>query len=502
MKTRLTVWCLLGLILAGGSVRAEELFDFDVLQFRAKALAFQPYQPQKSRVPDWLRKLDYDQYRDIRFDAQQAWWRAEALPFQLQFFHPGGSFNLPVMMNEVVDHVARPIAFSTRFFDYEKSRPGRVPSDLGFAGFKVLHELNQAGKWDEMISFLGASYFRALGQGHHYGLSARGLAVNTLEPGGEEFPVFEEFWVERPRPGGRSITVYALLNGPSVTGAYRFVITPGETTLMRVRAALYCRTNPAELGLAPLTSMFAHGENTNWSRTDFRPEVHDSDGLLVETGAGEWIWRPLLNPRAVRVATFMDKAPRGFGLLQRDRQFDHYDDLEAYYHQRPSLWVEPVGQWGAGSVHLIELPTSDEFSDNIVAYWVPAQLPPAGEAIEFEYNLHWLSAPGRRLPNGYVTSTRVAEVPGRPELRRFVVEFTGNYLSGQPADPEIEAVVTVGAGAQLMHVPVAQKNRFTGAWRTVFEIKPGTAGGAVELRCFLRKGPHVLTETWSYLWNP
>lgn len=503
MKPRLPILCAVALALAAAAGRAEELFDFEVLRFRAKALAAQPYHETKTSVPDWLRKLSYDEYRDIRFDERLSWWRAEELPFQLQFFHPGANFTRPVQLSEVVNKVAHPIGFSPRFYDYGKVKRGwRVPADLGFAGFKVLHQLNQPGKWDEVLSFLGASYFRALGRDQRYGLSARGLAVDTGESGGEEFPSFEEFWIERPLIGGASLTIYALLDGPSVAGAYRFVLTPGADTVMRVRAAIYCRRNPKVIGLAPLTSMFAHSEVTGWSRDDFRPEVHDSDGLLLETGAGEWLWRPLDNPKAMRMVSFSDQAPRGFGLMQRDREFEHYDDLEAYYHQRPSAWVEPVGNWGPGSVRLMELPTSGEFGDNIVAFWTPAQLPPAGEPVEFEYNLHWLSDPGARPPAGYVTSTRIAAVAGRPELRRFVIEFAGAYLNAQPEDPGIEAVLTLGDGARQTGRTVVQKNRFTGGWRVVFELKADSANAAVNLRCFLRKGQHVLTETWSYLWNP
>jgi glucans biosynthesis protein len=230
--------------------------------------------------------------------------------------------------------------------------------------------------------------------------------------------------------------------------------------------------------------------------------VHDSDGLLVQNGRGEWLWRPLTNPRGVRVVAFQDENPKGFGLLQRDREFEHYGDLEAYYHMRPSLWVEPVGNWGAGSVRLVEIPTSNEFGDNIVAFWVPAQLPAVGEPIDFEYKLHWMSDAGPRPPIGRVISTRVAGVPGRPELRRFVIEFTGSYLSAQPADPLIESIVAVTGGAKLEQEAVVVKNRFNGAWRVAFEIRPDGSGAPVELRCFLRKGQHVLTETWSYLWNP
>jgi len=325
--------------------------------------------------------------------------------------------------------------------------------------------------------------------------------VNTAEPGGEEFPVFEEFWIERPAADAKSITVYALMESPSLAGAYRFVITPGVETVMQVRAAVYCRKNPRVFGVAPLTSMFAHGENTGWSQHDFRPEVHDSDGLLIESGDGEWLWRPLVNPQVVRISSFAEKTPRGFGLLQRDRQFEHYDDLEAYYHSRPSVWVDPIGNWGPGAVRLVELPTADETNDNIVACWVPATLPPPGEPIVFEYNLHWMTQAGRRPPAGYVSSTRLADVFKHPELKRFVVEFTGAYLTAATDDPEIEAVVTVGTGARQSGRPVVQKNHFSGAWRVAFEFQPSPSGPPVELRCFLRKGPHVLTETWSYLWN-
>jgi glucans biosynthesis protein len=480
---------------------AENGFDFEVLQFRAKTMAGQEYRAKPSRVPAWLMQYDYDQYREIRFDPLRAWWRKENLPFQLQFFHPGGLYSRTVQIHELQGKEAELIGFSPRFFNYGHNRIKSIPADMGFAGFRIHYALNNPNYLDELAVFLGASYFRALGKEQHYGLSARGLAVNTAEPDGEEFPNFEEFWIEQPTALSPAITVYALMDSPSVTGAYRFVITPGAETVMRVRAAVYCRKNPKVFGIAPLTSMFTHGENTGWAKNDFRPEVHDSDGLLVETGAGEWIWRPLGNPPAPRIASFADKAPRGFGLLQRDREFDHYDDLEAYYHQRPSAWVEPVGNWGPGSVRLVELPTPDEMRDNIVAFWVPESLPPVGEPIVFEYNLHWLTDPGRRPPAGFVLSTRTADIVGRPELKRFVVEFTGAYLKLEGDDPEIEAVISVGAGARQEGRAVVQKNHFSGAWRVVFEIRPDPAGAPVELRCFLRKGPHVLTETWSYLWN-
>jgi glucans biosynthesis protein len=503
MKRLLIFSLLLACGVAAMAREAAAAFDFEVLQFRAKTLAAQPYKEPKRHVPEWLLKLNYDQHRDIRFDPMRAWWRDAKLPFQLQFFHPGWLFDKPVQIHELTPKGESTIEFSPRLFDYGHNRlDGHIPSDMGFAGFRIHYALNRPDYLDELAVFLGASYFRALGQGMHYGLSARGLAINTAEPGGEEFPSFDEFWVERPAIAARSLTVYALLNSPSVAGAYRFIITPGPATTIEVKAAVYCRKNPAVLGLAPLTSMFAHGENSGWSQSDYRPEVHDSDGLLMETGAGEWIWRPLVNPRNVRISSFQDSAPHGFGLLQRDREFEHYDDLEAWYQARPSVWIEPVGNWGEGAVRLVELPTADETNDNIVAFWVPAHLPPPGEAITFEYRMRWMLDPGPRPPAGYVSSTRLASVLGHPEQRRFVLEFDGRYLDGEPSDREIKAVVTVGGNAKLLAEPVVQKNNFTGAWRVAFVIKPDGSGRPVELRAFLKKGNFALTETWSYLWNP
>lgn len=480
---------------------AEPAIDFEALQFRAKLIAAQPFKEKPSRVPASLREFNYDDYRMIQFDPALAWWSNERRPFELQFFHPGGLYNRTVELNELVGAESKRIEYSPRMFRYRGKKPWSVPADIGFAGFRIEHALNQPDKLDEVAVFLGASYFRALARAQHYGLSARGLALNTGDPAGEEFPVFEEFWIERPAADAKSVTVYALMDSPSVTGAYQFVITPGVETVIRVRMVVYCRKNPRVFGVAPLTSMFAHGENSGWSQADYRPEVHDSDGLLLATGTGEWIWRPLTNPGTVRVTTFADGAPRGFGLLQRDRQFEHFDDLEACYQMRPSVWVEPLGHWGPGSVRLVELPTADEINDNIAAFWMPAQLPPPGEPIAFEYNLHWMTDPGPRPPAGFVASTRLANVMGRRELKRFVVEFTGGDLTAAPDDPEIEAVVTVGAGARQEGAAVVQRNRFANTWRVVFELKPDPSAPPVELRCFLRKGQHVLTETWSYLWN-
>jgi glucans biosynthesis protein len=499
MKPSFTICALLALTVAPLLQAAETKFDFDAVRARAKALAEKPYAQAPSRVPDWLKKLTYDEHRLIRFEPGHTWWRKDKLPFELQFFHPGFVQTSTVQISEIVGGKAQLIPFDRNLFIYERLKTQEIAPTMGFAGFKILYPLNRAG--DELGAFQGASYFRLLCQNAIYGLSARGLALNTAEPGGEEFPVFTEFWIERPTKNAKEITVYALLDSPSVAGAYRFAITPGAETVSHIKAALYFRKAVKTVGLAPLTSMFWHGESTNEPTNDFRPEVHDSDGLMVNTGSGEWMFRPLTNPREVRVAAFSDTNPRGFGLVQRDRNFENYQDLEAAYHARPSAWVEPVGSWGKGSVRLVEIPTPDETNDNIVAFWVPEKLPAIGEPVELEYKLHW-HLEKILPPEGRVIATRHGRTKTHePELERFFVDFAGPYLNKQDAEAKIESVVTVGAGAKLEH-SIVQKNPYNQTWRAAFAIRPDGSGKPVELRCYLKKSPDVLTETWTYLWQP
>jgi periplasmic glucans biosynthesis protein len=493
-----------GLVWSGAfGASADARFDFESLRARAKALAAAPHEAPQSVVPEWLRRLSYDELRLIEFGGQNSLWLPEKLPFQVQFLHPGFLLDRVVHLWEVHGGNATAIPFRREHFHYRSVKPGDVPETMGFAGFRLMFPLEgPRARHSEIGSFAGASYFRFLSRGSAYGLSARGLALNTAAlRGPEEFPRFSEFWLERPAPNAKTLNVYALLESESVTGAYRFAVTPGETTVVHVKATVYARDAVEVFGVAPLTSMFWHAENASAPTRDFRPEVHDSDGLLVHTGAGEWIWRPLQNPRVVRTAAFGDENPRGFGLLQRDRDFENYQDLEASYHSRPSAWVETVGNWGRGAVRLVEIPTTTEFDDNIVAFWVPEKLPPAGEPIEIEYRLHWTVAP-QWPPAGFVRSTRHGKTAYyEPGMERFVVDFDGRQLQALKADARLEQVVWVGDGAKLNHASL-QKNPLNGTWRLAFTVRPDGTGRPVELRAYLKRGDEALTETWSYLWQP
>jgi glucans biosynthesis protein len=478
-------------------------FGLDDVSAQAQQLASAPFEPPTRTVPEWLTKITYDQWRDIRFRADRALWSEVRSVFQAQFFHPGLFYDRTVKVNVVDAAGVRPVPFSPSDFDYGRNEFGsRVPQDLGFAGFRLHFPIKRTDYLDEVIVFLGASYFRAVGRPHVYGLSARALAVDTAARTGEEFPWFREFWLERPAANATSMVVYALLDSPRVAGAYRFAVYPGDQTRVDVDSRLYLRAEIGKLGVAPLTSMFFFGENTTRRFDDFRPEVHDSDGLLLATAGGEWIWRPLDNRPQLQVSSFELDDPKGFGLIQRDRDFEHYQDLEARSDLRPSAWITPKGGWGPGRVELVEIPTSRETNDNIVAYWVPRDPLPVGQALGFSYGMSWYSDDRTRPPGGRVAATR-RDRAGEKGAHRFVIDFVGRELDALPPETVLQGVVSIGSGpgqGELLEQRV-EKNPVGGGFRLVFQVRP-TVNEPLELRAFLQQGPSALTETWSYLLIP
>lgn len=492
-------WALVSFLLVVFYCDSVSAFDFDDVAERAELQAQRPYQAaSRKQIPE-LAALTYDQYRDIRFRPDHALWRRERLPFELMFFHLGKFQTEAVRINEVTPRGVHHIRYKSSYFDYGNNKLSpQTWGDVGFAGFRAHYPLNSSEYKDELAVFLGASYFRALGAGQHYGLSARGLAIDTVGGQGEEFPRFTEFWIVRPAANTSTLTIYALLDSPRASGAYQFDIRPGDETVMDVRLRIFLRAQVATLGIAPLTSMFAFGENQP-HRTDFRPEVHDSDGLMVATGDGEWIWRPLINPDRTLTTSFSMRALRGFGLMQRDRNFSSYEDSEARYELRPSVWMEPVGPWGAGRVELMQFNTPDETNDNIVAYWVPEEAPAVGKPLDIAYRLHWQGTqPMQRPPGAWVTQTRVGRgfAPLAQDEQQFVVDFTGPSLDALPADANVKAVVTAPANGQIVESN-AYRVEATGAWRMTVRVKRLQPTQPTELRGFLQYDTSALTETWS-----
>lgn len=480
-------------------------FSYDDVVQRARALAAEPFQAPQADLPEALENAQYDTYREIEFRRDRALWRDEAM-FQVQFFHLGFLYQQPVRINVVDGGTASEVMFDPTMFNYRNSGlEDDVAGVSGFAGFKLLFALNAPDKFDEVTVFLGASYFRLLGRDQVFGASVRGLAVDTAMPRGEEFPFFREFWLVKPRPNDLTLTIYALLDSQRVSGAYQFIIDPGTATVVDVRSTVFAREDMDKVGIAPLTSMYLFGEPRMRTFDDFRPEVHDSDGLMMLTGAGDWIWRPLANGRELKVSAFQDENPRGFGLLQRDRNFHNYLDLEALYDRRPGLWVEPRGDWGKGAVELVEIPSDQEIHDNIVAYWVSATPWEAGQSREFHYRVYAISEMPFRVPLAQAVRTRIGSpiIPGQqnnfpPDARLIVVDFGGDdlpYLSGtQPVTAEIWTNKGRIIDQAVSRIPQE------GGWRVAFRVDPeGSADIDMTLKLKLYDRP--IAETWSYRWS-
>jgi glucans biosynthesis protein len=487
-----------------GQSPAPQFGFADVLQ-RARDLASAPFEDAVPRLPDPFDALDYDAWRDIRFKRDHALFSNIADSFRLETFHLGFLYRRPVTVNTIRDGIATPIPYSPAMFDYGRLKVEKTPAvNTGFAGFRLHFPVNDPKVFDEAISFLGSSYFRFLGRDQKYGLSARALCVDA--GGRETFPFFREFWVETPAAESNRATIYGLLDGEAATGAYRFDLTVGQESLVDVQATLFPRRAGVKFGLAPLTSMYLTGENDRRVRDGFRTELHDSDGLLIHNGSGEWMWRPLGNPARPRFSAFIDRGPRGFGLLQRDRTFESYQDLDLVYENRPSYFVEPVGDWGDGRVELIELPTSDETNDNIVATWTSAVAPEPGKPFAFAYRITAGLDMPRLAPNGRVVHT--FEAPARalgssepldPNARRFLVDFAGGDLAYFANDPgEVEAVAWTSTG-RVLRASVSANQHIEGL-RALFDVavKPGDTA---DLRLFLRANGRTLTETWTYPWS-
>ncbi|MCE8512817.1 glucan biosynthesis protein G [Ruegeria pomeroyi] len=471
-----------------------EPFERAMVTAMARDLASRAYAPRPS-VPEPWQALTYEQYRSIRFRIDHGLWAGTETPFSVDFFAPGLYFPRAVQVEAVESGMTRPVAFEMDMFDTGPEVPP-LPADeaLGFSGLRLRTEMHRPGETDEFCVFQGASYFRAIGLGEAYGLSARGLALKTGDPMGEEFPDFIRFWLERPEPGQRTMVVHALMDSPSVTGAYRFEVTAGEDTVMEVEATLFAREDVDHVGLGPLTSMFLYDATDRTRFDDFRPAVHDSNGLMIRNGAGEVIWRPLANPRALQISSFVDENPRGFGLMQRARDFADFADLEAHYHRRPGLWVKPHGDWGKGAVTLVEIPADQEIYDNIVAYWRPATPYAAGSEVSLAYRLTWGEEP-HRTPLPRVIRTAMGEKTFG-EGRLVVIDFEASPLFD---DADTLEPIVQSPHAQIAP-PVLQRNPDTGGMRLAFSFVPGEVP-LVELRAQLRHDKEPASEVWLYRWT-
>ncbi|MGI2110999.1 glucan biosynthesis protein G [Shewanella frigidimarina] len=466
-------------------------FSHDSVVEVAQKLSQTPFIEPK-QAPEALTKIDYSTYRQINFQQHAAIWGNAPTPFSIQLFAPGYIYKQLVDIDVVENGKSFPVAVSESSFRVPDESIGKLLEQVGkYAGFRLHYPINRDDYKDEFLVFQGASYFRGVSKGQAYGLSTRGLAINVADPKGEEYPLFKKFWIERPSSHQEAIVVHALLDSVSVTGAYRFAIYPGDPTRMGVDVKLFPRQDVKNVGLAPLTSMFMHGGIDRADTADYRPAVHDSEGLLMEKGNNEKIWRPLNNPRGLQVSSFMDENPKGFGLMQPHRKLDYYQDLEANYHLRPSAWVEPTGDWGKGRVELVEIPSDSEANDNIVAYWKPEQGLKKGQPFTYSYQLTWVD----QIPKteGKVKVVRTAG--GRKlstDKNEIVIDYS-HINANDVSHIRVDASISSGA---ILESRIESNPSVDGA-RVFITFDPQDAEVA-ELRVQLSNKDKPLGMTWLY----
>ena len=496
----LLVCLLVGSAATASAQAPAEPFSHALVQRTASELAKKAYEAPAADSAKGAQDLNYDQFRQIRFRRERTIWRGENLNFELQVLPTGWLFKAPVEINLVDQGSVRLISPDNAYFDLGPLAGKLAPeARLGFSGFRLNGPLNRLDLFDEIIVFQGASYFRALSRGQIYGLSARGLALNVGKPEGEEFPQFRRFWIEKPPMGAAKIVIHALLDSPSVTGAYRFEVSPGWPTAIEVQSTLYPRRDLPDVGIGPMTSMYLFSGINRARINDFRPAVHDSDGLAILNGWGEHLWRPLNNPRRLQTSDFLDRNPKGFGLIQRLRTAAGFQDLEADYERRPSAWVEPRDDWGGGAVELFEIPSEEEIHDNVVAYWKPAQVLAAGKAHAFNYKLSWPDDVPRSWPGSYVHATRAGLIAGpqrKAGVFQFVVDFKG-FVS--PSSSELP-FARVEASQGAVSAPVVQTNPDIDGVRVSFSFDPKGVATS-ELRLVLQANDNPVSETWLYRWT-
>jgi glucans biosynthesis protein len=480
-------------LVAGSSALA---FDLKDVVERAQELAARPHVPL-AEVPRFIREIGYDQHRGMRYQPRHNLWRDGDSMFQVSPLMPGGVYKHAVHINEVVGSTVRRVPFRKHHFSFdEEELRSRIPDDLGYAGFELLYAFDRNTPSAKFLVFAGASYFRAIGKGGQWGLSVRGAAIDTGLPSGEEFPDFTEFWLVRPRPRATRMTVYALLDSPRLTGAYEFVISPGRVTRLDVRAVLFTRAPIEQLGIAALTSMYFYGENTSRPLNAWRPEVHDSDGLLVNDG-GRWTWQPLVNPSRITIHDFPGQA---FGLMQRDTHFDSYQDAEANYHRRPSAFVELEQVFERGRILLVQLPSQNEFLDNIVAMWSPSGAIDGGARLDARYRLSFGAPVIAQTGVGQVVNTFVGrdiiDATSRAGQHRFVVDFNGLRLKKGQTAASVTAEVSSRHGTEILEHQL-KRVESTGMWRLSI-LARGQPGEPLDVRASLNIDGRRATETWSY----
>jgi periplasmic glucans biosynthesis protein len=473
-----------------------DVFSFDKLRDLASTLAKKSYEQPNTELPSELEGLTSEQYKNIRTRDTANVWLGKSHGVILEPLTRGFIYRAPVQISVIESGRIRTLNFDPKQYEYGRAVTLENISNLGLSGFKLRGSFNTGNAATDFAVFQAASFFRAVSKGQNFGVMARGLAIGPAEPRGEEFPFFRAFWIEEPQGTGQ-IHIYALLDSPSCTGAYRLVFSPGENTTTDVEATIFARADMSHMGIAPMTSMFYFAPNDRRNIDDVRPAAHESNGLAMLSGKGEWIWRSVQNPETLQISAFVDENPQGFGLMERERSLSGFEDDDQHFERRPSLWVEPLKPFGQGVITLLEIPTDTDVHDNIMAYWRPKEPVKAGTSKDFSYKLHWCWSPPRAPSHAKVSQVRTGRSSGR--RRKTMVEFAA------PATWATEAPAGLRASLSSHPVPVSEPTiTYIEAERRVrvtFDFDPASET-AVELRLVLMAESGVVSETWLYRWTP
>jgi glucans biosynthesis protein len=468
-------------------------FAPDAVLKAAAQLAAQPFKPPSAPLPSVFSGLTFEQYASIRRVPGTAIWADDKLGFSLEPLNRGFVYTTPIEINIVENGLSQRVIYDPADFDFGKLQPPAAVRDLGFSGLRILRSSDEG--FQDAAIFQGASFYRSRARGQNFGVTARGLAIRTGDEPGEEFPLFREFWVERPTPASNTLTMYALLDSESMTGSFRFTIRPLETTIIDTEMTLIARAATDKLGIGAMAGDYLFSGLDHRRTDDWRAAVYEITGLQALSGQGEWLWRPVCNRETLQISAFSDVNPRGFGLLQRSRSFDAFYDDEGRWELRPTLWIEPIGDWGEGDVRLLEIPAASETNANIIAQWRPKGGIAAGKSQSFAYRQFWCWTPPSKPPLAVCMSSRAGKFNGRP---RFTVEMTGDVfadpLKAAAAAADIQA--NPGKIASIRLYPYKDRRSV----RAVFDLDPGSETFS-ELRLTLKIDNQAISETWLYRWT-
>ncbi len=480
---------------------AGEAFDPASVVEMARQLAAKPYRAPTAELPEPFANLSYEQYAGIKHRPERAIWAVAETGFALEPLHRGNVFSTPMQINLVSDGHSRRVPYDPARYDLGKLTPPAEAREIGFSGVRIMQAVGN-GKFRELGIFQGASVFRSLTSGQTPGVMARGLAIKTADPKGEEFPLFRALWIERPTIATRTLVIHAVLDSDSVAGAYRFTIRPGDATIIDIECTLFPRVALDHVGLGAMQAAYLYGPMDRRRGDDIRPGIYEATGLQMLNGKDEWLWRPISNREALQISAFVDDNPKGFGFLQRDRHFDRFQDDEQHWETKPSLWVEPLGDWGPGYVTLVEIPADSQVNQNMIAYWRPKAALAAGSEVNFAFRQFWCWSPPERPPLAMTRlsrSGRVQNAPANARRRRFLVEFGGENLKNATLLNELTVSLSAspGAAGNVRRYTDAEK----GTFRVSFDIDAGGESQS-ELRLSLEAQGKPVSETWLYRWTP